>query len=233
MAPYKALLSLSLLLLTLPAFALTNYEAAYHVKVRGVPAGTMQYQATFTPDSYSITTKGQPSLAAKMLGFGLIHETARGSVSDGEVQPSSYQRDMDGKPKYHLFYAYHPDEHFIQAEIGREKKILHYHADVRPLDTLAMVVQSLLDLEKGAPASVYTMLGDDHIRTYRVQQLPDAHWETKAGKIVQIKVFRQTNGNRETKVFFAEDPLRLVKLEQLKSGSMMFVLTLTDYKTLE
>ena len=71
------------------------------------------------------------------------------------------------------------------------------------------------------------------MRSYQVNQLPDETWQdNKNGRTLKIKVFLQTSGNRQTKIYFAEEPLRLVKLQQLKDGESRFSLKLLNYKPL-
>ena len=71
------------------------------------------------------------------------------------------------------------------------------------------------------------------MRSYQVSRLPDETWQdVKSGKTLKIKVFLQTSGNRQTKIYFAENPLRLVKLQQLKDGESRFSLKLLNYKSL-
>ena len=102
------------------------------------------------------------------------------------------------------------------------------------LDILALVVQSLLDVERGHIGEHnYTLINEDRVRSYQVSRLPDETWQdVKSGKTLKIKVFLQTSGNRQTKIYFAENPLRLVKLQQLKDGESRFSLKLLNYKSL-
>ena len=66
-----------------------------------------------------------------------------------------------------------------------------------------------------------------------MKRLPDEKWKDgKSGKTVVVKVFVQTSGSRQTKIYFAENPLRLVKLQQLKDGESRFALKLLNYKAL-
>ena len=79
----------------------------------------------------------------------------------------------------------------------------------------------------------YTLINEDRVRSYQVSRLPDETWQdVKSGKTLKIKVFLQTSGNRQTKIYFAENPLRLVKLQQLKDGESRFSLKLLNYKSL-
>lgn len=234
MARYKKWLAgIVVLLLALPALALQDYEAVYKISVRGVSAGTVYHDATFTPSSYRVDTVAEPSLAAKMLGFGVINESAYGTIMQGgQIQPQHYQRTMDGDADFRLVYDYRPKLHEIDAQIGNNKQVLKYDADIHPLDVLALVVQSLLDDEHNRMAGRYSLVNDDKIRTYTVEKLPDETWKTQEGDYIKIRIFRQVSGERQTKIYLADNPLRLVQLTQLKGDQARFNLKLIDYRTL-
>ena len=122
----------------------------------------------------------------------------------------------------------------IQAVIGSQNKELRVNPNEPALDMLALVVQSTLDVERGRVGEhKYTLVNEDRVRSYEVKRLPDEKWKDgKSGKTVVVKVFVQTSGSRQTKIYFAENPLRLVKLQQLKDGESRFALKLLNYKAL-
>ena len=175
------------------------------------------------------------SLAAKMLGFGQIREKAEGKIAGDRVVPTYYRRDMQGNDNQHLSYDYaNAVNGEIQAIVGAQNKTLRVNPNEPALDILALVVQSLLDVERGHIGEHnYTLINEDRVRSYQVSRLPDETWQDiKSGKTLKIKVFLQTSGNRQTKIYFAENPLRLVKLQQLKDGESRFSLKLLNYKSL-
>ena len=230
--PFLALLALAA---SLGAQALQSYIAEYDLSVRGVGAGRMRHEAVFTERSYRVTADGTPSLAAKMLGFGQIREKAEGKIAGDRVIPTYYRRDMQGNDNQHLSYDYaNAVNGEIQAIVGAQNKTLRVNPNEPALDILALVVQSLLDVERGHIGEHnYTLINEDRVRSYQVSQLPDETWQNnKNGRTLKIKVFLQTSGNRQTKIYFAEEPLRLVKLQQLKDGESRFSLKLLNYKPL-
>lgn len=233
MAPCKLFPIVLTFFCALPAAALQNYRATYHLNVRGLGAGTMVHEAFFTATSYHIDTLATPSLAARIIGFGEIRESSRGRLEKSRVVPQYYRRVMHGKDKYHLVYDFLEKRHEIKARIGNTAKILRYDADAPPLDMLSMVVQSLLDIAGNHPAERYTIVSEDDIKTYRIERLPDEKWASETGAAMTVRVYRQSNGNKETRIYFAEHPLRLVKLAQLKNHKSRFALRLLDYQTLE
>ena len=230
--PFLALLAFAA---SLGAQALQSYIAEYDLSVRGVGAGRMRHEAVFTERSYRVTADGTPSLAAKMLGFGQIREKAEGKIAGDRVIPTYYRRDMQGNDNQHISYDYaNAVNGEIQAIIGAQNKTLRVNPNDPALDILALVVQSLLDVERGHIGEHnYTLINEDRVRSYQVNQLPDETWQdNKSGRTLKIKVFLQTSGNRQTKIYFAEEPLRLVKLQQLKDGESRFSLKLLNYKPL-
>ena len=230
--PFLALLALAA---SLGAQALQSYIAEYDLSVRGVGAGRVRHEAVFTERSYRVTADGTPSLAAKMLGFGQIREKAEGKIAGDRVIPTYYRRDMQGNDNQHLSYDYaNAVNGEIQAIVGAQNKTLRVNPNDPALDILALVVQSLLDVERGHIGEHnYTLINEDRVRSYQVSQLPDETWQdNKNGRALKIKVFLQTSGNRQTKIYFAEEPLRLVKLQQLKDGESRFSLKLLNYKPL-
>ncbi len=230
--PFLALLALAA---SLGAQALQSYIAEYDLSVRGVGAGRVRHEAVFTERSYRVTADGTPSLAAKMLGFGQIREKAEGKIAGDRVIPTYYRRDMQGNDNQHISYDYaNAVNGEIQAIVGAQNKTLRVNPNDPALDILALVVQSLLDVERGHIGEHnYTLINEDRVRSYQVNQLPDETWQdNKNGRTLKIKVFLQTSGNRQTKIYFAEEPLRLVKLQQLKDGESRFSLKLLNYKPL-
>ena len=230
--PFLALLALAA---SLGAQALQSYIAEYDLSVRGVGAGRVRHEAIFTERSYRVTADGTPSLAAKMLGFGQIREKAEGKIAGDRVIPTYYRRDMQGNDNQHISYDYaNAVNGEIQAIVGAQNKTLRVNPNDPALDILALVVQSLLDVERGHIGEHnYTLINEDRVRSYQVNQLPDETWQdNKNGRTLKIKVFLQTSGNRQTKIYFAEEPLRLVKLQQLKDGESRFSLKLLNYKPL-
>ncbi len=230
--PFLALLALAA---SLGAQALQSYIAEYDLSVRGVGAGRVRHEAVFTERSYRVTADGTPSLAAKMLGFGQIREKAEGKIAGDRVIPTYYRRDMQGNDNQHISYDYaNAVNGEIQAIVGAQNKTLRVNPNDPALDILALVVQSLLDVERGHIGEHnYTLINEDRVRSYQVSQLPDETWQdNKNGRALKIKVFLQTSGNRQTKIYFAEEPLRLVKLQQLKDGESRFSLKLLNYKPL-
>ena len=230
--PFLALLALAA---SLGAQALQSYIAEYDLSVRGVGAGRVRHEAVFTERSYRVTADGTPSLAAKMLGFGQIREKAEGKIAGDRVIPTYYRRDMQGNDNQHISYDYaNAVNGEIQAIVGAQNKTLRVNPNDPALDILALVVQSLLDVERGHIGEHnYTLINEDRVRSYQVSQLPDETWQdNKNGRTLKIKVFLQTSGNRQTKIYFAEERLRLVKLQQLKDGESRFSLKLLNYKPL-
>lgn len=230
--PFLILLALAA---SLGAQALQSYIAEYDLSVRGVGAGRVRHEAVFTERSYRVTADGTPSLAAKMLGFGQIREKAEGKIAGDRVIPTYYRRDMQGNDNQHISYDYaNAVNGEIQAIVGAQNKTLRVNPNDPALDILALVVQSLLDVERGHIGEHnYTLINEDRVRSYQVSQLPDETWQdNKSGRALKIKVFLQTSGNRQTKIYFAEEPLRLVKLQQLKDGESRFSLKLLNYKPL-
>lgn len=232
MARCKSLICLLAALFAMPAMALESYQATYKISVRGVSAGKVQHDAIFTDNTYRIDTIATPSLAAKMLGYGVINETAKGLLSNGQVQPQRYQRAMVGDAEFRLVYDYKPKMHEIDAQIGNNQTVLKYDAGIHPLDVLSLIAQSLLDDERNKTAAKYSLVNDDKIRTYTVEKLPDETWKGRDGKYFKIRVFRQVSGERQTKIYFADNPLRLVQLTQIKGDQTRFNLKLINYRRL-
>ena len=232
MAHCKTLWRSGWLLLTLwvstNAWALDNYRASYTLEIRGMSAGTVTHEAIFTPQTYRVDTFAKPSSAAKILGYGDIRETVTGLLQGSEVLPEHYQRSMDGDASFRLDYVFSAAKKEIAAQVGSEASVFPYPAGEQPLDILSMVVQSLLDAEKGAVRDSYAIISEDTLRMYRVEALPDE--KTADGQTV--KVFRQVHDNRETRIYLATQPWRLVSLTQAKDGKIRFALTLLDYQTL-
>ncbi|MBV7434330.1 DUF3108 domain-containing protein [Cardiobacteriaceae bacterium TAE3-ERU3] len=214
------------------SYSLESYQATYQVSVRGVSAGVVRHDAIFTDLTYRVDTVATPSLAAKMLGFDVITESSKGLLDHGRVIPQRYQRSMEGDADFRLVYDYHPKVHEIEAQIGNSQQVLKYDEGIQPLDVLSLVVQTLIDDEQHKIAAKYTMISDDKIRTYTVEKLPNETWQTKSGGNINIRVFRQISGDRQTKIYFADNPLRLVQLTQIKGDQARFSLKLMDYRVI-
>lgn len=219
-------LLLPLLILCLGnAFALENYHATYDLQIRGVNAGKVRHEAIFTGNTYRIDTFAKPAPAARLLGYGDIRETVTGLIRKGDAHPERYRRTMEGDANFQLEYAFMPAERRVDANIAGNARTLVYEGDI-PLDTLSMVVQTLLDVEQGKIRKNYSLLNDEQVRRYQVEAQADELWEGK----VPAKVFRQVHGNRETRIYLGENPLRLLALTQAKDGKIRFSLKLADYR---
>jgi hypothetical protein len=232
---FRPAVAVLLLSASCAATALQSYVAEYDLTIRGVGAGRVRHEAFFNDLGYRVEATGNPSLAAKMLGYGQIREKAEGRIAGDRVMPTSYRREMDGKENQFVYYNYGDLANGkIQAVIGSQNKELRVNPNEPALDMLALVVQSTLDVERGRVGEhKYTLVNEDRVRSYEVKRLPDEKWKDgKSGKTVVVKVFVQTSGSRQTKIYFAENPLRLVKLQQLKDGESRFALKLLNYKAL-
>lgn len=207
------------------AVALESYHATYDLQIRGVNAGKVRHEAIFTGSTYRIDTFARPAAAAKLLGYGDIRETVTGIIRKGDARPGHYRRNMEGDASFQLEYSFVPEGHQINANIAGNARTLVYEGDL-PLDILSMVVQTLLDVEKGKIRNHYNLLNDDHVRRYQVEAQADELWEGK----IPAKVFRQVHGNRETRIYLGENPLRLLALTQAKDGKIRFSLKLADYR---
>lgn len=232
MVRFKQLWPLLLLLVSWQVTALESYQATYKIEVRGVSAGTVRHDAIFTDLTYRVDTVATPSLAARMLGFGVIKETVKGLLKQGVVQPQHYQRNMDGDAEFRLVYDFKPKRQEIEAQIANNKEVLKYDSGIQPLDVLSLVVQSLIDDKNHKMAGQYSLVSDDKIRTYDVEQLPNEIWKDSSGQSLDIRVFRHVSGERQTKIYFANNPLRLVQLVQIKGDQARFSLKLIDYRTI-
>ncbi|MDO4776024.1 MAG: DUF3108 domain-containing protein [Cardiobacteriaceae bacterium] len=207
------------------AFALDNYHATYDLQIRGVNAGKVRHEAIFTGNTYRIDTFAKPAPAAKLLGYGDIRETVTGFIRKGDVQPERYRRTMESDASFQLEYIFVPAERRVDVNIAGKAQALVYEGDV-PLDTLSMVVQTLLDVEQGKIRTHYSLLNDEQVRRYQVEAQADELWEGK----IPARVFRQVHGNRETRIYLGENPLRLLALTQSKDGKIRFSLKLADYR---
>lgn len=227
MARCKAFVLLGLLWASAnAALALDNYHATYDVQIRGIQAGKVRHEAIFTANTYRIDTFAKPSGAAKLLGYGDIRETVTGLLQNGEVKPEHYQRAMQGDAQFQLDYRFKPEQKRIDAVAGGKAQSIAYTDEI-PLDILSMVVQSLSDLERGQTRSHYSLLNETQVRRYQVEALPDEMWQGN----IAVKVFRQVHNNRETRIYIAPNPLRLLALTQVKDGKTRFALNLVDYHT--
>lgn len=231
MVRYKLLLLI--LFFAHPAWALQNYRATYQLTIKGVYAGELSYDAFFTNLSYRIYTVARPSMAATMLGFREAREGVKGLLQKGKVIPQHYQRDMTGKEDYQLSYTYDEKAPKILVNQAGKNKTLTYDPSLQPLDVLSMVVQALSDIENNRLAHEYSLLSDDEIRTYQVRRMPDEQWQTPDGKTISVRVYYQNHKNRQTRIYFADNPLRLEKMEQFKDGKSRFVLKLQSYNLLQ
>ncbi|MDO5091348.1 MAG: DUF3108 domain-containing protein [Cardiobacteriaceae bacterium] len=207
------------------AWALDNYQATYDLQIRGVNAGKVRHEAIFTSHTYRIDAYGKPAAAAKLLGYGDIRESVSGVIDQGNAIPGRYQRLMEGDAASRREYLFLTEAKRIDATIGEAKHDIAYTGEI-PLDTLSMVVQTLLDAEAGKVRGQYSLLNDAEVRHYRVEALPDELWEGK----IPAKVFRQQHGNRETRIYLGQQPLRLLALTQAKDGKIRFSLKLADYR---
>ncbi len=216
-----------------PVMALSDYVADYDIMVRGIDAGSMRYEAVFTDTTYRIDTFSEPSLLAAGLGYGKIRETVVGLLADGYVQPQDYQRTIKGKPEDNLHYVFNPEANQIHITKGKKTNTFSYVTGERPLDVLSMITQSILNIENHFSSENYPLITEDKIRSYHVQPEEIKVLRDEKGREVNARVYRQVNGNRETLVYFADNPLRLVFLEQLRKGKSRFSITLTDYKILK
>lgn len=208
------------------AWALENYRAVYDLHVRGIHAGRMVHEAVFTAKTYRIDAVGQPAAAAKIMGYGEIRESVSGLLDGKNAIPQHYRRSMDGDGEFALDYVFASDMRQINAQIGNKAHTFPYPAGEQPFDTLSMAVQSLLDMENGTVRATYSVISEDNLRRYRVEALPD---ETGADG-QPLKVFRQVYENRETRIYIADNPLRLAALTQAKDGKIRFSLKLVDYQ---
>lgn len=233
MARCKLFLIALSLFWVLPALAMQNYRATYHLSFRGVGVAEVVHEVSFTDIGYHIDTVATPSFAARILGFGEMRESCEGLLEQGRVTPQYYQRVMHGDDQYHLVYDFLARHNEIKAQIGKSVKILQHDPDLAPLDMLSMVVQSLLDIAANRPTERYTIVSEDDIDTYKIEGLPNEKWTDNKGATVPVRGYRQRHGNKQTRIYFAEHPLRLVRLEQLKKDKSRFTLELFDYQILQ
>ncbi|MDO4435251.1 MAG: DUF3108 domain-containing protein [Cardiobacteriaceae bacterium] len=226
---FKALCMLALLC-GLPAWGLENYRAVYEVEIRGIRAGEMTLDSITTAKTYRLDARTEPSRAAKMLGYGAIREHVHGRLQGGQILPERYEREMIGDEDYYLNYQYDAKGKQVQVQKGKSALTLDYVDGKQALDILSLITQALLDEEQGKMSNVYHLLSEDKLRTYQVRQLKDEQWKEKNGKVLDIKVYEQTNGGRKTLVYLAQNPLRLAKLQQLRDNEPRFSLKLLDHQ---
>lgn len=212
-------------------WALDSFQARYNLRIRGVNAGEMELKALLNNDTYQLNAHTRPSLAARMLGYGEIQESASGRIKQGILQPQQYQRVMQGDEDYTLRYVYHLTQKKIEVLRHEQSSDLHYEALI-PLDILSLIMQCLLDEEHQRQALSYALLSDEKIRSYQVEALPMEKWQDSKGKMIPVHVYRQKSGHRVTQVYFAHHPLRLVQLRQMKNDDMIFVLKLLEHRPL-
>lgn len=223
----------ALLLSPLAFSAPSNYRAVYSLEVRGISAGTVAHESFFTDITYRIDAVANPSAAASILGFGEAHETAKGLIQNNKVQPQLYQRSMNGKTDYSLHYRYEPKSRQVIVKKGNKpEKTFNYDSNQNPMDTLSMVVQSLIDIELGKKPSEYTLIMEDNMRSYHINRQQDEKWTDKSGKSFTVQVYKQSHGDRATTIYIAQNPLRLMRLVQTKKGEKRFSMTLTKYQKL-
>lgn len=226
MGLYKAVLLGAGMFAGMGAWALDNYRATYDLHIRGMNAGQVTHEAIFTKQTYRIDTFARPATAAKLLGYGDIRESVTGLIQGKNVLPERYQRSMDGDPEFRLDYVFSAGKRQIDAQIGSKTQVFPYPAGEQPFDTLSMVVQSLVDMENGTVRGSYSLISEDNLRSYKVGRQADE----KGADGEDLKVFRQVYENRETRIYIADNPLRLVALTQAKDGKIRFSLKLVDYQ---
>ena len=147
---FRPAVAVLLLSASFAATALQSYVAEYDLTIRGVGAGRVRHETFFNDLGYRVEATGNPSLAAKMLGYGQIREKAEGRIAGDRVMPTSYRREMDGKENQFVYYNYGDLANGkIQAVIGSQNKELRVNPNEPALDMLALVVQSTLDVERG------------------------------------------------------------------------------------
>lgn len=207
-----------------------QYRAVYEVEIRGVRAGEMTLESITTDKTYRVDARTIPSTAAKMLGFGEIRERAYGRVQSGKIVPEKYERVMAGDDDYFLNYQYDAKKRAVDVQKGKSALQLEYIDGEQALDILALITQALLDESQNKTAKKYSLLSEDKLRNYQIRRLPDEIWQQKSGERVDVRVYEQTNGERKTVVYLAQNPLRLAKLQQLRNNETRFSLKLLNYQ---
>lgn len=231
---WKNLIKRTILLLSVISVvaqaSLPNYQAEYDISVRGVRAGTLVHQAFFTENSYRIETVTAPSLAAKMLGFGQTKEVAEGDILlDALIVPKRYQRVMQGNVAQRLVYEFDYEKNEIATQIGNEAKTLQYDLAQYPLDMLSFITQQLLDAKEDNFSRNYALLSADVVRNYQFQRKELQRWIDLDGKNIEIEMYSQFDGDRESRIYLARNPIRLVQLVQLRGSQAHFALKLVRY----
>ena len=119
-------------------------------------------------------TKPSSPNAATALKPSALREKAEGKIAGDKVVPTYYRRDMQGNDNQHLSYDYaNAVNGEIQAIVGAQNKTLRVNPNEPALDILALVVQSLLDVERGHIGEHnYTLINEDRVRSYQVSRLP-------------------------------------------------------------
>lgn len=213
--------------------ALENFEARYQIKVRGLSVGTMTQKILFSSGRYEVEAVGEPGALAKIVGYDQITENATGRIEHQLLQPERFDRRMKNQPAETVRIRYFSEQRMIKSYENEENQTLYYEAHQQPLDSSALVVQSMLDVEQKRKVDSVWLINRNKIREYAISHREQQTMTDEKGRQVSVHVFEQINKNRKNVIYIAEHPIRLLRFIQMKDGKNQFELTLMDYKALQ
>lgn len=229
----KRFVLLIFLVFSIGAYALQDYEAVYGIRVKGISVGEMHQSAHFyNGESYLLKGRAEPGKLAQLVGYNAITEEAAGEIKGNKVIPTRYERAMEKHPEEKVSIRYYPEKYKIDSYAEEEEKQLSYDSSQQPLDSLALIVQTLLNVRYQHSMEKICLITRNKIREYDVYKRDKEILKDENGQSVSVYVFEQNSKNRQTIIYMADNPLRVLKLKQLKDGKNQFELNLLQYKVL-
>jgi len=213
------------------AMRVPPFEAGYSVARAGIPVGKAVLRLEYEGDArYRIDSSLKTNGLASLIDERSEIEEVEGEFVDGLPRPLSYRAKRKGSNASTVSMDFDWDRGTVTAVVdGRES---YLELGPRAVDPLSLHLLVMLDLQKGALADEYQVVGHDRLKTYHVQSLDQTKIETAIGEQKALAVSRQRPQSKKTTTFWhaAELDFLPVQISRAKEGEEKSRLTIERLK---
>ena len=221
-----------MLLLSMPAAAVTPYRAEYKALIKLIPVQVDIILKQVGDGEYVFKSDIHTRSWASLFG-GNVVEKSRFRVTAAGVEPMEYQkRDKFSDDDKDIKTRFEPDGEIVSIFRGKEKRV---RADGPVVDLLTFRYVLAHDLSRDQLRDLYYIVdGKGRIKEIKVRDLGYESVDTRFGRFNARRLEYAAVDDPTYTVWAAPDlDYQLVRIEQHKQGKLRASLTLSRYELIE
>ncbi|MGB5624037.1 MAG: DUF3108 domain-containing protein [Gammaproteobacteria bacterium] len=221
-----------MLLLSMPAAAVTPYRAEYKALIKLIPVQVDIILKQVGDGEYAFESDTHTRSWASLFG-GNVVEKSRFRVTAAGVEPLEYQkRDKFSDDDKDIKTRFEPDGEVVSVFRGKEKRV---RADGPVVDLLTFRYVLAHDLSRDQLRDLYYIVdGKGRIKEIKVLDLGFESVDTRFGRLDARRLEYSAVDDPTYTVWAAPDlDYQLVRIEQHKQGKLRASLTLSSYELIE